>query len=283
MTTELLLATDLDGTLLRTDGSVSDRTRTAIAEFAQLGWTEIVFVTGRPPMFLEGFAELTGHRGTVIAANGALVLGLADLMPDIIHTIPADTVREVIRRVARATDGAEFRTMLAHPTLGFERIISFADDRTGEAHAAEVAHWQAAGWLVPKMVALAAHTSHGSDSYLELLAADVGPLVEITHSSRTVPIVEMGPPGVDKGTTLAEYARTLGLAREQVVAVGDMPNDLPMLRWAGHGFAVGNAHDSVTSAIVNLLPGNDDDGVAQLIVSLIAAGAGAFHGTRGPE
>ena len=82
--------------------------RRAISDLTANPATEIVFVTGRPPMFLSGFAEMTGHRGTVIAANGALVLGLEDLEPDIIHAISPATVTEVISRVARATEGAEF-------------------------------------------------------------------------------------------------------------------------------------------------------------------------------
>ncbi len=269
MTVDTLLATDLDGTLLRSDGTVSERTRRAISDLTANPATEIVFVTGRPPMFLSGFAEMTGHRGTVIAANGALVLGLEDLEPDIIHAISPATVTEVISRVARATEGAEFRTMLAHPSRGFDRLISTPEDVSGEQHAEEVATRQAAGWSVAKMVALADHTEHGSDSYLDLLARQLSSLVEITHSSRNSPLVEIGPLGVDKGTTLADFARGLGLGPEQVFAVGDMPNDLPMLQWAGHPFAVENAHERVRSAEWGRLPGNDDDGVAVLIEQVL--------------
>jgi hydroxymethylpyrimidine pyrophosphatase-like HAD family hydrolase len=62
----------------------------------------------------------------------------------------------------------------------------------------------------------------------------------------------------------------LGVDASQVVAVGDQPNDLPMLEWAGRSYAVANAHPEVLAAVDHVTASNDDDGVAQVLESLLA-------------
>jgi hydroxymethylpyrimidine pyrophosphatase-like HAD family hydrolase len=79
----------------------------------------------------------------------------------------------------------------------------------------------------------------------------------------------MGALGVSKATTLAHFAEDLGIAASDVVAFGDMPNDLPMLAWAGTAYAVANAHPLVLDAVRNTTASNDDDGVAQVIERLL--------------
>jgi hydroxymethylpyrimidine pyrophosphatase-like HAD family hydrolase len=70
---------------------------------------------------------------------------------------------------------------------------------------------------------------------------------------------------VNKGSGLAKHANSLGIEQAQVAAVGDMPNDIPMIRWAGRGAAVANAHDWVKEVADEHLPSNDDHGVATFI------------------
>ena len=267
MTERTLLATDLDGTLLRSDGSVSEATKDAIAELADNARTELVFVTGRPPMFLEGFAELTGHRGSVIAANGALVLDLATLIPSRIHSIPADTAERVMSELTRAHAAVEIRSMLAAPDGRFDRIVTVGP-YSARDHVEQMWAKAADGWQIAKMVAVVDDTQH-PDLFLGSVEGLLAGLVEATHSSHRVPIVELGPLGVTKGTTLADYAAELGIPSANVHAVGDMPNDLSMLEWAGHSYAVANAHPRVLSAAGTLLPANDADGVAGLIRRLL--------------
>lgn len=263
-----LLATDLDGTLLRSDGSVSDTTRTAIAALAADDGTDLVFVTGRPPMFLEGFAELTGHNGVVIAANGALVLDLTTLTPIRIHSIPAATAEQVVAELAAAHEGVEIRSMLAAPDGRFDRITTAGPDGP-RSHLEQLRARQEDGWSVAKMVALVADPDQHPDAFLTSAEGLLAGLVQATHSSRSTPIVELGPIGVTKGTTLADHATAIGIPADDVHAVGDMPNDLPMLRWAGHSYAVANAHQRVLSTAGTILPANDSDGVAQLIWRLL--------------
>ena len=83
--------------------------------------------------------------------------------------------------------------------------------------------------------------------------------------------MEISAAGVSKATGLERYAGELGIDGAQVVAVGDMPNDLPMLAWAGRAVAVANAHPQVIAAADEVTASNDDDGVALLLEAITAA------------
>jgi hydroxymethylpyrimidine pyrophosphatase-like HAD family hydrolase len=82
-------------------------------------------------------------------------------------------------------------------------------------------------------------------------------------------MLEMSALGVTKATTLALLCAERGITAAEVVALGDMPNDLPMLAWAGTSYAMANAHPGVRAAAGHVAPANDDDGVAQVIESLL--------------
>jgi hydroxymethylpyrimidine pyrophosphatase-like HAD family hydrolase len=77
--------------------------------------------------------------------------------------------------------------------------------------------------------------------------------------------VEVAPPGITKAATLAVLCAELDITAREVVAFGDMPNDLPMLAWAGRSFAVANAHPQVLAVAEAVTASNDEDGVAQTL------------------
>jgi hydroxymethylpyrimidine pyrophosphatase-like HAD family hydrolase len=83
-------------------------------------------------------------------------------------------------------------------------------------------------------------------------------------------LMEISGRGVTKGGALAELCGRLGVGSHEVVAFGDMPNDLPMLRWAGTSYAVANAHPDVTAAATHVAPANYDDGVAVVLAGIFA-------------
>jgi hydroxymethylpyrimidine pyrophosphatase-like HAD family hydrolase len=95
----------------------------------------------------------------------------------------------------------------------------------------------------------------------------VGDLVTPTHSSGGA-LIEMSARGVTKASALAVLAEERGIKPDEVVAFGDMPNDLPMLSWAGTSYAVANAHPSVLAAADHVTAANNDDGVAQVLEAL---------------
>ena len=81
-------------------------------------------------------------------------------------------------------------------------------------------------------------------------------------------LVEISAAGVTKATTLALLCDELGVGADEVVAFGDMPNDLAMLEWAGTSYAMANGHPSVLELAGRVAPANEDDGVAATLEEL---------------
>ena len=258
-----LVASDLDGTLLRPDETVSERTRDAIAAARRAGLT-LVMVTGRPPRSLAPIAAHIGLGGIAICANGAVIWDLdAATMVDT-SPLAAELAADLVHGLRRAIPGALFAVELER---GFGREAGWTD-----------------GTLLPAPDALEADA-------LELVT---GPVVKLLLRHPTMPhaevarrardtvgeeavvtwagtrIVEISAAGVTKAWALQRLCERLGIRREEVVAVGDMENDLAMLAWAGHAVAVANAQQNVLDAADEVTASNLDDGVAQVLERLVA-------------
>ena len=96
------------------------------------------------------------------------------------------------------------------------------------------------------------------------LAPHVGITGDLTYSTNNG-LIEVVPLGISKATGVAEILRPLGISSEDVVTFGDMPNDIPMLSWAGLGVAMGNAHPEALAAADEVTTTNSDDGVARVL------------------
>ena len=115
-------------------------------------------------------------------------------------------------------------------------------------------------------------TYWGEQATPELLARArglVGDIVSVTHSAPDLPLVEMAVLGVHKAAALEEYAARHGIAAADVVAFGDMPNDVEMLQWAGLGLAVASGHPALQATADAVVGACDDDGVAEAIEHLL--------------
>lgn len=268
-----LLATDLDGTLLRSDGTISPTVRTALAKAREHG-VEVVFVTGRPPMFLPPVLAETGHQGMVLAANGAVEFDAATGRVLTTRTFSDDAVLDILRALSQVPGAADVRVMMHHPHQpehpGIRLMGDFRDVQ------AKVAGELATGWQCVKIAAAGAppHTSeslaNSAATTVSELSAFTSAVAEFTWSMSTPALVELSPPGVHKGSALAAYAEGRRVPQACIHAVGDMPNDLPMFASAGRAYAVHNAHHSVLAAADEHLPGNEEDGVGVLLARLIA-------------
>jgi Cof subfamily protein (haloacid dehalogenase superfamily) len=257
--TPRVVATDLDGTVVRSDGTISVRTRRALTAAADAG-AMIVLVTGRPPRWLRGMAEATGHHGLAICANGAIVWDLHSESVVSSYPIDVSTVRDIATSLR-----AEI------PELGFavETVDTFAHEpsyhpRWATDEQTVVAELEA---LLSRPVAklLARHEGLTADELLARARTVVADeLASLTHSSREG-LLEISAAGVTKASTLRAVCEQHGHGPADVVAFGDMPNDLPMLAWAGHSVAVGNAHPEVLQAVDEVTASNDADGVAQVL------------------
>ncbi|MFC7258011.1 HAD family hydrolase [Streptomyces lutosisoli] len=254
-----LLCTDLDGTLLDSGGAIGERTLGTLAEAARAG-VAVVGVTGRPVRDTLDVTRRYGLTGPVVCSNGAVTVdaGSGRLL-DCRGFGPADAVgmlRALRAAVPGIGMGVDSVAGLRLETR-FARLVPDPWDHVPLEEGAIPAEGD------PVVKILAAHPELPVDELSEALAPVVGDRAVITRS--TGAFLELSAPGVDKGEALRRLARQRGLPPENTAAVGDMPNDIPMLRAAGLAAAVANAHEDTLRAADIVLPGNDDEGVAALI------------------
>jgi hydroxymethylpyrimidine pyrophosphatase-like HAD family hydrolase len=257
-----LVATDLDGTLVHSDGSVTARTRAALVAAEEAG-IEVVFVTGRPLRWAEEVFEHVGGHGLAVVSNGALVWDVGRAEVHRMRPIDPAVGVEVARRLRRAVPGASFAVeTLAGIALEPEFLERHpVPDGSIRGPIEQI-------FSVPAVKLLARHEELGWEEFWSRAERAAGDLVEITWSSSST-LLEISARGVTKASTLALLCADRGIRAEEVLALGDMPNDLPMLAWAGTSYAMANAHPSVRAAAQHVAPPNDQDGVAQVLEGLL--------------
>jgi Cof subfamily protein (haloacid dehalogenase superfamily) len=257
-----LIASDLDGTLLRSDGTISERTREAIRAAAERGLA-FAFVTARPPRFIDELADAAGVTGTAICSNGAVLYDVASrtvlhrehLAQGIAHEL-VEAVRAIVPQIAFAAEHV-------HGTGYEHHFPQFPEDTNPRLHD------DVSAFCDDELVKLLLHhPDHDAELLTELVREAVGERAQINHTGGPR-IVEIAAAGVSKATGLARLCSELGIDGSEVIAFGDMPNDLPMLRFAGRAVAVANAHPEVLAAAHEVTGANDDDGVAQRIEALL--------------
>jgi Cof subfamily protein (haloacid dehalogenase superfamily) len=268
-----MLATDIDGTLLRSDGSVSPRTRTALDAAREAGLA-VVFVSGRPPRWLDEVGAETGHLGTAVGANGAVLYDLSTASTLWAHHLDTELMSELTTEL-RATFaqihfaveyGEEFG---AEPGYVHDWAINPRLDRHGNPVPPPTVGPLEKIIAQPGVKLLGKDRDADPDTLLAAATELLGERATVTSSS-SFGLLEIGPAGVTKASGLAEYANDLGIAAGEVAAIGDMPNDVPMLRWAGQSYAVANAHPAAKAAADDVVGSNDEDAVAELIHSILS-------------
>jgi Cof subfamily protein (haloacid dehalogenase superfamily) len=260
-----LVASDLDGTLVRRDGSVSARTVAALDGCRAAG-VDVVAVTGRPPRWLADLAAVVG-RATAVCANGAIVYDLAAGRVLSARVIDPSDVLEAVRAVRAAVPG----TTAAVETLqGFRREPDYrARHHTGDDRvAAPMEELLADDPGVVKL--LLRQEGCPADRALALVRSALDGLAEPTHSGLGG-LVEVSARGVSKAAALERLAAERGIPAAEVAAFGDMPNDLAMLSWAGHSYAMADGHPQVIAAASAVAPPCEEDGVAQVLERLVLA------------
>ena len=252
-----LVASDIDGTLIHTDGTLSKRTIDVLAALP----VPAVLVTGRPVRWMRQLYDQMPEPLPAICANGAVVydpdtdeiLRAAPLDVDLLLDV-TKRLREAVPDIALAVeveDGRAFWYEEAWP-LRWE----------GEHNAVRVLSTPEELTSAPAVKLLARSASAQSpDEFYELISNTLGGIAESTHSSSSA-LVEISAAGVTKAAGLAWLCEREGITAEDVVAFGDMPNDIPMLSWAGRAVAMGNAHPAVVAVADEVTGTNDEDGVA---------------------
>ncbi|MFJ8858436.1 HAD family hydrolase [Streptomyces sp. NPDC102451] len=260
-----LVATDLDGTLLRPDDTVSARSRAALVRAASAGAPHLI-VTGRPVPGIRALLADLGYDGLVVCGQGAQVYdaGTARMVRSVtLDRELADTalgkIEAEVGQVFAAVDqdGADGRTLIEpgyrmpHPSLPAQRA----------GRRAEL-------WAEPVIKVLIRHPELTDDELAAAARGAVGDLASVTMAGPGT--VELAPFGVDKGTGITLAAGLLGRELAGAVAFGDMPNDLPMFRHVGHRVAMANAHAELRAAADEITLSNEEDGVAVVVERLFA-------------
>ncbi|QSY51980.1 MULTISPECIES: Cof-type HAD-IIB family hydrolase [Streptomyces] len=266
--TPRLIATDLDGTLLRDDQTVSDRTVAALVAAEEAG-IEVFFVTGRPARWMDVVRDHVHGHGLAICANGAVVADLHDGGRFIeVRPLAEAAALAIVRALRAAAPGTSFAIERTSGIHYEPEYPPFRSEPGAPIASAEELLDGADGPGAPIIKLLAFHPDIAPDAFLERARTTAGEHGSFTRSSPTA-LLEISGPGVSKASTLALWCERRGIASEEVVAFGDMPNDLEMLAWAGTSYAMANAHPEVLAATTYRTAANTEDGVALVIEQIL--------------
>ncbi|MGV2922439.1 MULTISPECIES: HAD family hydrolase [Streptomyces] len=259
-----VVATDLDGTLLRSDLTVSERTRRALALVADAGAHHLV-VTGRPATACKDFLAGLGYRGLAVCGQGAQLYDAATDRLLESASLDLDLARDVVERAEAVLGTLELGVVTAPPESRFKVTPRFGER---VRHGWDVTTDRSLLWASPIDKLVLHHPEVPEDDVAATVAELCGDAVSVVHSVKGM--VEVLPPGVTKGAGVARAAALLGFTGADTIAFGDMPNDIPLLAWAGHGVAVANGHPELRRMADETAPGNDEDGVAAVLERLFA-------------
>jgi Cof subfamily protein (haloacid dehalogenase superfamily) len=259
-----LVATDLDGTLLRPDDTVSERTREALAAVTAAGAAHII-VTGRAVPWTRHILDDLGYEGIAVCGQGAQVYHAGEhrLLTSVtldrqLAGLALSKIESEIGPVALAAsrDGIEGEVIVGP---GYEvqegplPVVPFTD-------ATELL-------AAPLNKVYIQHPNMSDDELAAVARAVAGDLVGIVMAGPGV--VELLPLGLSKATGLSLAARRLGAKAASTIAFGDMPNDIPMFGWAAQGVAMANAHDELKAVADEVTASNADDGIAVVLERLL--------------
>ena len=258
-----LVATDLDGTLLSSDGLCSGRTRTALAAVERSGM-QVVLVTARPPRWLHDLADLVGEHGLALCSNGAFVYDVRSRQIREEHCMAAGVVESLAVDLRDALPGIVFAV---ESRAGFGRERNYLDEFTTPQDVWAVRLEELLDPLPGKMLARCHKVP--AVQFHRVVDEVVGDRAVVSYSGASG-LAEISAAGVTKAAALQDWCAAQGIDSTEVFAFGDMPNDLPMLRWAGRSFGVANAHPDVLDVVDQVCASNNDDGVAQVLEELLA-------------
>jgi Cof subfamily protein (haloacid dehalogenase superfamily) len=264
-----LVAFDLDGTLLGSDDRVSAPTAAVLARARDAGLV-LVAATGRSCRAARLALGATDAVEHIICSNGAVHY---DVRRDEVvahHPIEPSLLAALYQSVNRGLDGVCWAWETSAgivPDSGFRTLTARLDELKKTPPPLRLPAMRLPP-TEPASKAMIAHPYLVGDRLLGRLQSCLPPRVSAASSSAV--FVEVTAPGIDKAFGLESLCRQVGVERREVMAFGDQLNDLSMLRWAGRGVAMANAHPLVLSAVAERAGRNVDDGVAAVIETLLA-------------
>ena len=263
-----LAALDVDGTLLAPDNSITPATKEAIRE-AKAAGIEIVVCTGRAFVEVRDILRQLPEVRYLSCGTGAYALDVWTMETLYECSMPEELGRQAYRAVAQADCMVHFYTGLSvrHSRWCMDHFTDYMEEKMRtlmeQSHIivddldAFVERYHGP---VEKLYVTFPHRAEYEKAYeavrkLPVFLTDGGWAVDLEVMSRDT----------DKGVALRALAEKLGIAREQVLAMGDSGNDCAMLRYAGVGAAMGNAGEQAKKAADVIAPSNREDGVAWML------------------
>lgn len=243
--TPALVATDLDGTFLSPDGTVSATNAEAARALHEAG-IPLVVTTGRPPRWLDVLDGLP--VSAVVASNGALLWDLTERRAVRTCPIELDVVTRLTGLIRERLPGVAFAVEQGE-RFGWEETYRIPVDLSSADPAlffsAPIDQLIGDGPMVKLLVQ---HPELGPDDLAASICEVVGDELTVTHSSiGEFALVEISAAGVTKASMLAAYCAEMGIGSTQVAAFGDMPNDFAMLNWVGLPHVMADAHPDLVA------------------------------------
>ena len=262
-----LIAIDMDGTLLDEQKEISNKNKVILQEAAQAG-IKIVLCTGRPKSGILPYFDqlnLTGEE-YVIGNNGCLTMTSKDWQFLRIEAVVADRLDALEALLA---DFPQLNLVLFTPDANYilGQEINPQAKKDSEIEFSQIFHTDLATFKrknIPVLVPIFMGETHILDSFQqrfeEYLSQEFNTVRSLDYAFEALPM------GVSKAKALEELARDLGIAAEEVMAIGDGNNDLEMLEFAGLSIAMGNANEAVKELADFVTGSNEESGVAQAIL-----------------
>lgn len=261
-----LIATDLDGTLLRDDATVSSRTREALEAASARGVAHIV-VTGRAVPWTKHVLADLGHTGLAVCGQGAQVYDAGAK-----RVLTSVTLDRRLAQLAVAKIEAETGPLVlaaSQDGIDGDVLVGPGYREQGKGLPAVRCTGPDELWAAPLNKLYLQHPDLGDDELAKVARVVAGDLVSITMAGED--LVEMLPLGLSKAKGMSIAARRLDVSARETIAFGDMPNDVPMFGWAAHGVAMADAHPELRTVADEITESNNADGIAVVLERLLAA------------
>jgi Cof subfamily protein (haloacid dehalogenase superfamily) len=257
-----LVASDLDGTLLGLDDVVSERTGKAVRAVTDAG-IHVVAATGRSQWTATPLVQPVEGLDLVVCSNGASLYHVRERRSLASYPIADRVIDEIIVTLDRELPGCVYGWE-TDDDLHYEAGFIEYRPNLERSPSPDLAVGDRPAPIRKLMV------GHPQVQYYELLDAVV-PLTPPGALATTsgAPFVEITGEGVDKAFGVRNVCERLGVAAEEVLAIGDNHNDIAMVTWAGRGIAMGNAHPALLAVVDEQTLSNVEDGVAEVLESLL--------------
>ena len=265
-----LIAMDLDGTLNNNEKKITPRTREALMA-AQSAGIRLALASARPSPGLRKERDALCMRengGVLMAYNGGRIVDAATDRVLFETCMPLEAAQEVLRALEKLPvtpildDGRQFYVTDRN---GYKVDYECRNNNMSCVEVENLAEFLQFAPVKILMSVDPAAIAGVQAQIAQLLPADLAVVQTAAF------YLEVIPRAIDKGRGLVQICRALGLRPAEVIAFGDAENDIPMLRTAGVGVAMGNADAAVKAAADRVTRSNNEDGIAAALEELLAA------------